>query len=77
VFGDVASVSSKQGVWCDEPSVAALPGECLGDSTEQRPVVVVQRWPLLLAAQYDELMAQHDDLDVFGAHRPYSEARQR
>ena len=74
---DTSSVPAQESVGCDEPSVAAGPGECLGDGAEQRPVVIAQCGPLDLAAKHDELVAQDDDLDVFGAAGPYGEAGQR
>ena len=59
---DASAVPAKERVRCDEPSVAAWPGECLGDGAEQRPVVVGERGPIVLAALHGELVAQHDDL---------------
>ncbi|MFT7602168.1 MAG: hypothetical protein ACI8TP_005135 [Acidimicrobiales bacterium] len=57
MFGDAASVPAQEGVGGDELSVAAWAGECLGDGAEQRPIIIGERWPAVLAAQYDKLVA--------------------
>jgi len=77
VSGDASAVPAKEGVGCDEPSVTAWPGECLGDGAEQRPVLIGERGPPVLAAEHGELVTQDDDLDVFGAPGPHGEAGQR
>ena len=77
VSGDASAVPAKEGVGCDEPAVAAWPGECLGDGAEQRPVVIVQRGPVRLAAEYSESVAQDDDLEVSGAALFCGDAGQR
>jgi hypothetical protein len=77
VPGDASAVPAQEGVGCDEPSLAVWPGECLGDGAEQRPIIIGERRPLVLAAEYGELVAQDDDLDVFGAAGLDGEAGQR
>ncbi|MGB5755712.1 MAG: hypothetical protein WBM50_02255 [Acidimicrobiales bacterium] len=77
MLGDASTVPTQEGIGRDEPSVAARSGECLGYGAEQRPVVIGECWPLLSAAEDGELVAQDDDLDVFGAPGPYGEAGQR
>jgi len=77
VSGDPSAVPAKQCVRCDESSVAAGPGECLGDGAEQRPVLIGERGPSVLATEHGELVAQDDDLHVLGAAGPYREAGQR
>ena len=49
----------------------------MGDGAEQRPVVIGERAPIVLAAEHGELEAQDDGLDVFGAPGPRGEAGQR
>ena len=73
---DASAVPTQEGVGCNEPSLAAWSGECLSDGAQQRPVVIVQRWPRCLAAEYGELVAQDDDLYVSGAAGPNDETGQ-
>ena len=49
----------------------------MGDSAEQRPVVIVERWSGVQSVQDAELVTQDDDLKVFGAAGTYSEAGKR
>ena len=51
VAGDSAPMPSEQGVGGDEPAGSARPGECGCDRAEQGAVVVVECWPVDLAAQ--------------------------
>jgi len=39
----------------DDPADASGPGESRGDRAEQGPVIVVERWPVDLAAEHDDL----------------------
>jgi hypothetical protein len=54
----------------DDPADASGPGESRG---EQGPVIVVERWPVDLAAEHLELVAKHDDLKVRAASGTYHE----
>ena len=47
------------------------------DGTQQGPVLVGERWSVVLALQDCELVTQHDDLKVLRASRTHSQARQR
>ncbi len=67
---------SKQCVGGDEAAVASWLGECGGDRSEQRSVIVVEGWPVGLSAEDLDLMAEHDDLEVLGATGTDSEAGQ-
>ena len=59
------------------PASASWAGECLGDRTEQSSIVVVELSPVVLTAQHRQLVAQHDDLEVFGTARAHGQRRQR
>jgi hypothetical protein len=69
VTGDASSVPSEQSVGCDEPAGSAWPGECGCDHSEQGPVSIVECGPVDLAVKDAELVAEHDDLEVFGTTR--------
>jgi hypothetical protein len=77
VFGGASAMPAKQSVWCDEPSVAASPGECLGYRCKHRSVVIVEVGSGVLSVQDAELVAQDHYLQVFGAARPNGDAGQR
>ena len=77
VPGDALAVPAQQGFGCHDPALAQSAGECRGDRPEKRPVVVVDGWPVDLAAKYLELVAKHDDLEVFRASGTDSEASKR
>jgi len=66
VPGDAAAMPSQQRFGSHDPAVAESAGECGGDRAEQGPVVVIEGWSVNLAAKNHELVAQHDDLEVFG-----------
>jgi len=57
VRGDASSVPAEQRVRCDEPAVATGSGECLGYRCEQSPSIIVERRPVVLAAENAELVA--------------------
>jgi hypothetical protein len=67
VFGDAPSVLPKERVGCYELADASLRGESGSDCAEEGPVVVVECWPVDLSAEHAELVAQHDDFEVFAA----------
>ncbi|MCP4959053.1 MAG: hypothetical protein GY925_07250 [Actinomycetia bacterium] len=46
--------------------MAKLAGESSGNRAENGPAVVIDVWPLGLAAQHRELVAKRDDLEVLG-----------
>ena len=75
--GDAVAMPPQERVRSDEPTMAVWPGKRLSDRGEKRTVVVVHRWPIDLAAQHGELVAQHEDLDFIGAPRAHGQARQR
>ena len=77
VAGDSASVPTQQGLWCDEPASSPPSGQGRRDRTQQGPVLIGERWSVVLPAQDCELVAQHDDLEVLRASRAHSQARQR
>lgn len=64
--GDAATVPAQQGFGSHDPAVAKPAGESGCDRAENSPVVVIDGWPLGLAAQHRELVAKHDDLEVLG-----------
>ena len=74
MFGDASAVPAEQGVWCDEPSVAARSGECLGYRCEQAPIILGEVSSGVASVQDAELVTPDDDLDVFGPAGTYSEA---
>ena len=69
--------TKQQGLWCDEPAASLPSGQGGCDSTEQGPVLVGERWSVVLSVQDCELVAQHDDLKVLRASRTHRQARQR
>ena len=75
--GDSASVPTQQCLWCDEPASSLRSGHRRCDGTQQGPVLLRERWRVVLPAQDCELVAQHDDLEVLRASRAHSQARQR
>ena len=46
------------------------------DGVQQGPVLVGERWSVVLLVQDCELVAQHDDLKVLRAARTHSESSQ-
>ena len=56
---------AQQRVRRDQPPLAADTRKHMSDSGQKRPVAVIQPWRLRCALQHGELMAQHDDLEVF------------
>jgi len=77
VSGDAAAVPAKEGVGGDEPAGASGEGERGCDRAEHAPVVIVEGRPVDLAAEYAELVAQHDEFEVLRAPRTHSQTRQR
>ena len=75
--GDSASVPTQQGIWRDEPGNSPPSGQGRRDRTQQRPVLIDERWPVVLPARDCELVAKHDDLEDLRASRANSQARQR
>ena len=75
--GGASSVPSQQCVGCDEPAIASWPGECGGDCAEECPVIVVEGWSVYLSAEHSELVAHHDDLEVFASSGTDRETGQR
>ena len=73
VAGDSASMPTQQGLWCNEPAGSLRSGQGRRDGAEQGPILVGERWSVVLSAQDCELVAKHDDLKVLRASR----ARQR
>ena len=67
VAGDSASVPTQQGLWRDEPASSPPSGQGRRDRTQQGPVLIGERWSVVLPAQDCELVAQHDDLEVLRA----------
>ncbi len=69
-------------LWCQRSSVSGVTiqpfGESAGergrDRCEQAPVVIVEFGPVDLSSQHHELVAEHDDLEVFGAPRTHDES---
>jgi hypothetical protein len=64
--GDEAPVPAQQRVGLDEEAGPAGPGQDAADRGEQRPVGGLEPWSWGLAAQDGELVAEHQDLKVFG-----------
>ena len=54
---DSSAVPSQQHLGCHDPALAEAAGERGGDRAEQRPVCVVDGWPLHLAAKDLDLVA--------------------
>ena len=50
VAGDASSVPAQEGVGGDEPAGSLWTRECSCDRAEQGPVIVVEGWPVDLAA---------------------------
>ena len=75
--GDSASMPTQQSLWCDEPASSLRSGQGRCDGTQQGPVLVGERWAVVLPAQDCELVAEHDDLEILRASRAHSQARQR
>jgi hypothetical protein len=67
VAGDSLPVPAQQSVGGDQPTGASEAGERGCDGAEQASVVVVELGSGALALQDGELVAEHDDLEVFGA----------
>ena len=67
--GDPSSVPPQECVWRDEPALASWAGERGGDGAEQGSIRVVDFGSVDLAADDGELVAEHDDLEVFGTTR--------
>ena len=67
VSGDAFAVPAQQCFGCHDPALAQSAGERRGDRPEKRSVVVVGSGTVDLAAKYLELVAKHDDLEVFRA----------
>jgi hypothetical protein len=61
------AVPAQQRLGCHDPVFAQPTGECCGDRAEHRSVVVGEGRPANLAAEYLNLVAQHDDLQVLRA----------
>ena len=72
-----APVPSEEGVGGDEPAGSTRPGECGCDGAEQDAVVVGDLGSADLATQDGELMAEDDDLEVFGAAGAKGETGER
>ena len=64
--GDASPVPAQQRVGGNQPPTAAWPRQRLGDRAEQGPVIVGERRSVVLASQDRELVAQDDDLKIFG-----------
>ena len=71
--GDASAVPAQQGLGCHDLAVPQPAWERGGDRSEKRSIVIVDGWPVNLAAEYLELVAKHDDLEVLGASRRHSE----
>jgi hypothetical protein len=63
--GDQPPVPAQQRVGLDDEARPAGPGQDAADR-EQRPVGGLEPWSWGLAAQDGELVAEHQDLKVFG-----------
>ncbi len=65
VARDATSVPAEQGVGGDDPTDAQSAGERCCYSAKQAAVLVVDKGAALLALEDGELVAEHDDLEVF------------
>ena len=74
--GDTSAMPPQQGVGRDDPAFAEPAWQCLGDYAEKGPVVVFNGRFRVLASKDRELVAQHDDLKIFGSSRPDRETDQ-
>jgi hypothetical protein len=66
VGGSVVPVPAQQGLGFDEQARPAGPGQDAADGREQGPVGRLQPGSRRLAAQDGELVAQDEDLEIFG-----------
>jgi hypothetical protein len=66
-------VPAQQGGGLDQEGAPAPPGEQAAEGPQQGPVGILEAWPSDLAAQDAELVAQDQDLDVFGIGGPEAE----
>ena len=64
--GDHAPVPAQQRLGLDEEARPAGPGQDAAERREQGPVGRLQPGSRRLAAQDDELVAQDEDLEIFG-----------
>ena len=71
--GDASAVPAQQRLGCDDPALAEAAGERGCDGAEQVAVVIVEWGPVDLSAEHLELVAKHDDLEVFRASRTDNE----
>ncbi len=67
VSGDSAPVPAQQRLGCHDPAMTQPARECGCDRAKHCAIVVVDGRPVHLASQNLELVAQHDDLEVFRA----------
>ena len=74
-FGQFAVVA--RWLWCGEPTGSQPSGRGRRDGTQQRQVLIGERWTVVLSAQDCELVAQHHDFEVLRASRAHSQAGQR
>jgi hypothetical protein len=64
--GDQLTVPSQHGLGSDQKAPPAIARQHAGKGGEQHPVLGAETGPTLLALQHVELVAQDQDLDVFG-----------
>jgi hypothetical protein len=64
--GDQLTVPSQHGLESDQKAAPAIARQHAGKGGEQHPVLGAETGPTLLALQHVELVAQDQDLDVFG-----------
>jgi hypothetical protein len=72
--GDAFAVPPQPRLRSHDPVIAESAGERDCDGAEQAPVIVVDGWAVDLSAEYLNLVAEHHDLEVFGASGTDSES---
>ena len=73
---DTSPVPSQEGIGGDDPAGSSSAGERCRDGAEQGPVLVVEVGSVDLSAEDAELVAHHDEFEVFGPAGAYGEPRQ-